>query len=183
MSSTTADGSAPLLVVGAGGHGKVVADAALATGRWRTVVFVDDRHPGLTEVLGFPVVGPLAALPALRGAHPEAIVAIGAGAARLVVLAQLAELETALLAVAGLATQAPPTSVRTGALVTTEDDDGHAARYWVCPAGGGLELAGAIKVITPSAPLGRALLGHKAGDELELVVGGKRRTLTIVAIA
>ncbi len=95
----------------------------------------------------------------------------------------MAELETALLAVAGLATQAPPTSVRTGALVTTEDDDGHAARYWVCPAGGGLELAGAIKVITPSAPLGRALLGHKAGDELELVVGGKRRTLTIVAIA
>ncbi|MBP6629244.1 MAG: GreA/GreB family elongation factor [Kofleriaceae bacterium] len=96
---------------------------------------------------------------------------------------RVAELETALLAVAGLATQAPPTSVRTGALVTTEDDDGHAARYWVCPAGGGLELAGAIKVITPSAPLGRALLGHKAGDELELVVGGKRRTLTIVAIA
>ncbi|MBP9207625.1 MAG: NeuD/PglB/VioB family sugar acetyltransferase [Kofleriaceae bacterium] len=92
MSSTTADGPAPLLVVGAGGHGKVVADAALATGRWRSVVFVDDRHPGLTEVLGFPVVGPLAALPALRGAHPEAIVAIGAGAARLVVLAQLAEL-------------------------------------------------------------------------------------------
>jgi sugar O-acyltransferase (sialic acid O-acetyltransferase NeuD family) len=34
-----------LLIIGAGGHGKVVADAALETGRWDEVIFLDDSWP------------------------------------------------------------------------------------------------------------------------------------------
>jgi sugar O-acyltransferase (sialic acid O-acetyltransferase NeuD family) len=49
-------GSATLWLVGAGGHGAVVAEAALASG-WQDVVFFDDRWPELTESRGWPVLG------------------------------------------------------------------------------------------------------------------------------
>jgi shikimate 5-dehydrogenase len=32
-----------LLIIGAGGHGKAVAEAALLSGEWQGVAFVDDR--------------------------------------------------------------------------------------------------------------------------------------------
>lgn len=44
-----------LCVIGASGHGRVVADAAALSG-WDEVVFLDDA-PGVTECGGFPVVG------------------------------------------------------------------------------------------------------------------------------
>lgn len=34
-----------LLIVGAGGHGKVVADIALETGKWDNIIFLDDAWP------------------------------------------------------------------------------------------------------------------------------------------
>ena len=34
-----------LAILGASGHGKVVADAALSTGLWQEVVFYDDAWP------------------------------------------------------------------------------------------------------------------------------------------
>ncbi len=46
-----------LLILGAGGHGKVVADTATATGQWKKVALLDDRHPSLKAVLGWPVLG------------------------------------------------------------------------------------------------------------------------------
>jgi len=45
-----------LLILGAGGHGKVVADTA-AAGQWEKVAFLDDRHPSLKTVLDWPVLG------------------------------------------------------------------------------------------------------------------------------
>ncbi len=45
-----------LAILGASGHGKVVADAALASG-WGEVVFFDDRWPSLQSVGEWPVVG------------------------------------------------------------------------------------------------------------------------------
>lgn len=80
--------AATLLIVGAGGHGKVVADAAMASGGWNHIAFVDDRYP-CDPVLGFPVVGNIAALAALQSENPEAIVAIGAPVARLDMLARI----------------------------------------------------------------------------------------------
>lgn len=45
-----------LAVLGASGHGKVVADAAERSG-WNSIVFFDDAWPGLTSVSGWSVVG------------------------------------------------------------------------------------------------------------------------------
>ena len=59
-----------------------------------------------------------------------------------------------------------------------------AAFFWLAPHGGGTRLAdGAVQVVTPKSPLGRALLGKRAGDECEVVLAGKRRVLCVVQIA
>ena len=47
-----------LLIVGAGGHGAVVAEAAAEAGDWETIEFLDD-NPVSSHVLGFPVIGPV----------------------------------------------------------------------------------------------------------------------------
>jgi transcription elongation GreA/GreB family factor len=36
--------------------------------------------------------------------------------------------------------------------------------------------------VTPQSPLGRGLLGKRAGDECEVAVGGKTRSLTVVRV-
>ena len=48
-----------LLILGAGGHGKVVADTAAAIGQWKKIAFLDDRHASLKTVLDWPVMGSL----------------------------------------------------------------------------------------------------------------------------
>lgn len=45
-----------LLVIGAGGHGKVVADIALSTGKWNHIAFLDDNRK-CVESLGIEVIG------------------------------------------------------------------------------------------------------------------------------
>lgn len=78
-----------LLVVGAGGHGGVVADAARATGRWAVIGFVDDT-PGRGTVHGlWPVVGTTNDLDALRVRYSAAIVAIGDARRRIELLDRL----------------------------------------------------------------------------------------------
>lgn len=66
-----------LLVLGAGGHGKAVAEAALLSGEWQQVVFLDDRWPELKVVCGLPVVGGLSHLADNAGATDAAIAAVG----------------------------------------------------------------------------------------------------------
>lgn len=51
-----------LLVLGAGGHGKAVAEAALLSGEWQRVCFLDDRWPQLEVVCGIDVIGDLDSL-------------------------------------------------------------------------------------------------------------------------
>jgi sugar O-acyltransferase (sialic acid O-acetyltransferase NeuD family) len=65
-----------LLIIGAGGHGKVVADTALTLG-WSGLAFLDDRAPDMAAPLGVPVLGALRELSAHAGAFGHAIVAIG----------------------------------------------------------------------------------------------------------
>ena len=48
-----------LVIIGASGHGKVVADIARLNG-YTDIVFLDDA-PGLEEVSGYPVLGPVSA--------------------------------------------------------------------------------------------------------------------------
>jgi len=77
--------------------------------------------------------------------------------------------------------------VALGALVTTREGsgggEGAPSLFWLAPHGGGNRLAGGtVQVLTTRSPVGRALLGKRAGEECEVVVAGKTRTLAIVAI-
>src|SRR5438552_124198 len=63
-----------LVVYGAGGHGRVVADAAVAAG-FEVLGFLDDSVPPGRNVLGWPVLGDLAWL----AGHPDVSVAHGIG--------------------------------------------------------------------------------------------------------
>ena len=66
-----------LLIVGAGGHGRSVAEAVLAAGRYKLVGFVDDAAPGLQHVWDLPVFGATADLARYREHADAAVVAIG----------------------------------------------------------------------------------------------------------
>ena len=70
-----------------------------------------------------------------------------------------------------------------GALVTVDQDGGESVLL-LAPAAGGARLAkGTVQVVTPRSPLGRAILGARAGDDVEVTLAGKARTLTVVRVA
>jgi transcription elongation GreA/GreB family factor len=96
---------------------------------------------------------------------------------------RVAELEAAVESIAAM-TLAKSTRVAIGALVTVEQGDADKERtLYIAPHGGGLTLSGDITVVTPTSPMGRALLGKVVDDDAELVTGGTTRSLTITAIA
>lgn len=66
-----------LLLLGAGGHGKAVAESALLSGLWQQVLFVDDRWPTLQESFGLPVVSDVAGLAAWVTKAQGAIATVG----------------------------------------------------------------------------------------------------------
>ena len=70
-----------LAIIGAGGHGKVVAATALAAARWTEIVFLDDEAEG--EILGLPVIGRtgLAGMGVLPAEYGLAV-AVGSNAVR-----------------------------------------------------------------------------------------------------
>ena len=63
-----------LLLVGAGGFGRMVAEQAMLQ---YDCAFVDDGQPAGTEVCGLPVVGGIANLPELRKDYDLLVVGIG----------------------------------------------------------------------------------------------------------
>ena len=65
-----------LAILGASGHGKVVADTAECCG-WQTVEFFDDAWPGLQTNAAWSVVGDSAALMARLADFDGVVVAIG----------------------------------------------------------------------------------------------------------
>ncbi|MFP7483456.1 acetyltransferase [Priestia filamentosa] len=73
---------AKLLILGAGGHGKVVSEIAQLMKQWDEIAFLDDRED-ISEVLGISIVGKLADLPTLKSEYEYAFVAIGSNTARL----------------------------------------------------------------------------------------------------
>ncbi len=92
---------------------------------------------------------------------------------------RVAELEAALAAVAAMTTR-PQVRVAVGALVVV-DDDGRARGFYVASHGGGLEILDTT-VVTPTSPVGRALLGKAIDDECELAIAGTRRMLVITSV-
>ena len=71
---------------------------------------------------------------------------------------------------------------RVGALIDAEEDDAPVC-FFLAPEGGGTRLTGGVQVVTPASPLGRALLGKRAGDEVELKLAGKTRLLSVLAVS
>ena len=95
---------------------------------------------------------------------------------------RVAELEAAVARVASwvVAAFGDGARVALGALVTVDGDD---QQLFIAPEGCGTLLAdGAVRVVTPQSPLGRAVLGRSVDDEIELRLPGGVRALTIEAI-
>ena len=68
-----------LIIIGAGGHGKVIADNALKNG-YTDICFVDDRATG--KCMDFPIVGTSADIEKLNDGNTDFIIGIGNNAVR-----------------------------------------------------------------------------------------------------
>ena len=80
-----------LLIVGAGGHGRSLAEAAILSGQFEVVGFLDDSLSTDKKVLGVPVLGSLSSMVNHHSATDQAIVAIGNNAVREQVMQQLVD--------------------------------------------------------------------------------------------
>ena len=160
-----------LLILGAGGHAKVVAETAISSGVASSVAFLDDRCIGpdaCPPLLGWPVIGPLAlsSQADTRSQFDAAVVAIGHAATRLHWIRQLqaagfnlpvlmnptawvspsAQLGPASVVFAQVAVHAQA-SIGTGAIPNTGCSVDHDAQIsdavHICP---GARLAGEVQV-------------------------------------
>lgn len=68
-----------LIIVGAGGHGKVIADTALKIG-YTNICYIDDNAKG--DVMGFPIVGTSVNIETLNDGSTDFIIGIGNNAVR-----------------------------------------------------------------------------------------------------
>lgn len=95
--------------------------------------------------------------------------------------AQQARLELAALESFHPAPVADGGAVGLGALVEIEDEDAVLGRtFFLAPAGAGIELTGPggdgfLSVVTPGSPVGRAAMGCKLGESIEVTVAGETR--------
>lgn len=75
--------------------------------------------------------------------------------------------------------------IEAGAIVEVEDEEsGEGRTFFLAPAGAGVTLSGPggdglISVVTPASPLGRAVMGARLGDTVEVTVRGASREWTI----
>lgn len=81
----------------------------------------------------------------------------------------------------------PRSPIELGAIVEVEDDT-VGRTFFLAPAGAGLELSGPggdgfLSVVTPVSPVGRAVLGRRVGDTVEVTVQGESREWTITYVA
>jgi transcription elongation GreA/GreB family factor len=77
-------------------------------------------------------------------------------------------------------------TIAVGALVRIEVDDDTRRVFLVSPYGAGILLrVGGVEltVVTPSSPMGQALLGKHVGDDFELTTRGVVRSYVIEAVA
>ncbi len=154
-----------LLIIGAGGHGKVVAETAVAS-CWDHIAFLDDRAAELSGALAWPVLGTVAEARGKRDSYDYATVAVGNAAVRLRLLNELTALGYRLPAIVHPAACVSPsvqlgdgsvvfamaainadTRIGRGAIINTGATVDHDCELedgvHVCP---GAHLAGEVKV-------------------------------------
>ncbi len=78
-----------LLIIGAGGHGKVVADIARQSGQWREIAFLDDRYSHITKVHEWPVLESINMAGDFLTEYKEAVIALGNNRRRMELLLSL----------------------------------------------------------------------------------------------
>ena len=79
-----------LFIIGAGGHGKVIADTASYTKQWSEIVFLDNRYTqGLSKVATWPVIGHSEDYRPLLKSTDAILVGIGSNIVRETVLSEL----------------------------------------------------------------------------------------------
>ena len=72
-----------------------------------------------------------------------------------------------------------------GAIVEVEEDgEGIGRTFFLAPVGAGVELTGPggdgfLSVVTPQSPVGKAVLGRRVGETIEVTVQGEPRDWTI----
>ncbi len=76
--------------------------------------------------------------------------------------------------------------VQLGAIVEVEDE-AEGRTFFVLPVGAGREITGpggdgVLTVITASSPMGRAMMGRRVGETIEVQAGGEPREWTITYI-
>ncbi len=76
--------------------------------------------------------------------------------------------------------------VALGAVVEIEDG-AEGRTLFLAPVGAGAELTGPggdgyLSVVTPSSPIGRAIIGRRVGDVIEVVVNGESSDWTLVHV-
>jgi len=72
-----------LIILGAGGHGKVIADIAQKQNKWADIVFLDDRFAELKSFFNLPVEGFLDSFSDFQLIDSDFIIAIGDNHTRL----------------------------------------------------------------------------------------------------
>jgi sugar O-acyltransferase (sialic acid O-acetyltransferase NeuD family) len=66
-----------LLIVGAGGHGKVVAEAARAMNRWIKIAFLDDKYESIQKHHNCSVIGGMDSYPKFIDEYQDLFIAVG----------------------------------------------------------------------------------------------------------
>jgi transcription elongation GreA/GreB family factor len=77
--------------------------------------------------------------------------------------------------------------IELGAVVEVEDES-QGRTFFLAPVGAGVELTGPggdgfLSVVTPQSPIGRAVMGKRTGDTVEVTVKGEVREWTITYVA
>ena len=81
---------ARLIIIGAGGHGKVIADTASYTKQWSEIVFLDNRYTrGLSQVSMWPVIGHSEDYRSLLRPMDAILIGIGSNIVREKILSEL----------------------------------------------------------------------------------------------
>ncbi|MEJ7602467.1 MAG: GreA/GreB family elongation factor [Kofleriaceae bacterium] len=76
---------------------------------------------------------------------------------------------------------APKASIAVGAIVEIEDAETREGRtFFLAPVGAGVTLTGPggdghLSVVTPMSPIGRAVLGRRIGDVVDVTIEGELR--------
>ena len=69
--------SSGLLIIGAGGHGRVIADIAQQSGEWSQLAFLDEAVDLPDRIMDIPVLKTMGDSASLRTRYPDAVVAVG----------------------------------------------------------------------------------------------------------